>query len=480
MTNNLYITDYLKQHAQSTGQQPALICPDRTLTWAELLHEVEVATIFLNHRLPSDHQCVVGLLLPNSWQFVVAHLAIINAGHITMPLDPNYKHPEISAIVTQIEPVLIITDTEHLANFPSEFPTVLTEQLLNHSLSAIDLQHFQLPPDEQIATLLFTSGTTGKPKAAPYTHANHLWNIEAVTQLWKWNQQDTLLLSLPLSHWHGLVMGLSGAIYHGNTIYLQERLDVETTLATLSSGKISLFMHVPNAYWKLVNHNPTLKYDISRVRLCVSGSSFLPPAVWQAFKERFGQEILERYGASETGLVASNSLLERIPGSVGRLLSGVQIQIQNGGELGLKSPGLFPGYYKNPDATKTKFTPDGWWLTGDIGTFESDILTLKGRVQEKIKKFGYTIYPRDVEWALLKNPQIKEVVVMGIQRPDSLNDEIVYFVNSELSEIEIQDYCKLNLSTAWRSDAIFLVAEIPKTRSGKPELAKLKELVHLL
>ncbi|MBU1083163.1 acyl--CoA ligase [Patescibacteria group bacterium] len=477
MEDNLYITDYLKQHASAIGTKPALVCQDRTLTWAELWHEVEIATTFLNQKIPSDKQHVVGLLLPNSWQFVVAHLAILNAGHITMPLDPSYKQMEIDPIVAQIEPVVVITNAKHATNLSTKFPIVLVEQLLNHNLIATDLQRPQLPPDKQIATLLFTSGTTGEPKATPYTHANHLWNIQAVAKLWDWTPKDTILLSLPLSHWHGLVMGLSGGIYLGNTIYLQERFDSEATLATLSSGNISLFMHVPNAYWKLVNHNPDSQYDISQVRLCISGSSFLPPAVWKAFKERFKQEILERYGASETGLVASNSLLGRIPGSVGHLLPNVRIEIQSDGEIGLESPGLFLGYYKNEDATKAKYTSEGWWLTGDIGTFENNVLTLKGRIQEKIKKFGYTIYPRDVEWAMLKNPKVKEIVVLGIQKPNSLNDEITYFINSTLTEAEIEEYCKLNLPSAWRPDKVFFIPEIPKTKSGKPELAKLKSLI---
>ena len=475
-----HIHDYLTRNARERGSQAAIIGDDRTSTWASLDQEVSVVANHLVGRLGSDSQKVVALLLPNNHDFVVTYLAVLRAGHIAAPLDPALKQMEMEAIIQQLEPALVVTDSAHLGEVPGVGAVLAPDLAVSGAAEgpgpAAAPAGVQLPADKQVATLLFTSGTTGKPKLVPYTHANHMWNIEAVSDLWQWQSGDTILLSLPLSHWHGLVMGLAGALYHGNSVYLDERFDAEATLQRLASGDISLFMHVPAAYLKLVNHNPEGAYDLSPVRLFISGSSFLPPAVWEAFERRFGQEILERYGASETGLVASNRLDERKPGSVGYLLQDVKVLPRPDGELGLKSPGIFPGYHDNEAATTAKYV-DGWWLTGDIGQFDGDRLRLRGRIQEKMKKLSYTIYPRDVEWALLKLNGVREVVVMGLQDETALHDKLVYFVTGTATEAEIVAFCKANMPAAWRPDQVVLLDEIPKTRSGKPVLRALRQMV---
>ncbi len=273
-------------------------------------------------------------------------------------------------------------------------------------------------------------------------------------------------------------MGIAGALRHGNTVHLHERFNAEATLSALQSGDITLFMHVPIAYFKLVELAGDQQFDISGVRLCISGSSYLPPAIWHDFKRAFGHEILERYGSSETGLIASNTLERRKPGVVGKLLPGVQMRAEPNGELAMHSSGRFLGYFKNHEATHKNTTPDGWWLTGDLGEFDDDgNLILKGRVQEKIKKLGYTVYPRDVEWALLQHDGIRDVVVIGLQDTHSLSDRIAYFTIADIAEADIEAFCKTNLPAAWRPDIIVRLPEIPKTRSGKPQLAKLKTMV---
>jgi len=470
-----HIHDHLAKNAADFSDKPAFICNDRTTNWRELYNEVETAAAYIANLVPNDEQQVIGLLLPNSWQFVVAYLAIVRAGHIALPLDPNYKKLEIASITDQVQPALTITNATFVAEIPTHFATLLFENIPQNNLPAPTLR---LPAEEQIASLLFTSGTTGKPKVTAYTHANHLWNIDAVSNLWKWNHKDSLLLSLPLSHWHGLVMGIAGALKHGNTVHLHERFNAEATLKALQSGTVSLFMHVPIAYFKLVEFAGDQQFDISGVRLCISGSSYLPPAIWRGFKKAFGHEILERYGSSETGLIASNTLERRKPGVVGKLLPGVQMRAELNGELAMRSAGRFLGYFKNHEATHKNTTPDGWWLTGDLGEFDEDgNLILKGRIQEKIKKLGYTVYPRDVEWALLQHDGIHDVVVVGLQDKNSLSDRIAYFTISDIAEADIEAFCKANLPAAWRPDIIMCLPEIPKTRSGKPQLATLKAMV---
>ena len=477
MTTPTHITDYLAYSAVSQPDKPAFICKNRTLTWQELQREVEQFAAFVAEHVPEAEQQVVGILLPNSWQFVVAYLGVLHAGHIVLPLDPSFKKMENDSITEQVKPVVTITNDNLRPQLPDNFE-VIAFNGDTPKTTARQTKPLRLPPEKQIATLLFTSGTTGRPKVTAYTHTNHMWNIEAVGDLWEWTDDDTILLSLPLSHWHGLVMGIAGALYHANTVYLHERFNAEDTLAALQSGDISLFMHVPIAYFKLVEFAGEQMFDISKVRLCISGSSYLPPAIWQAFKKAFGQEILERYGSSETGLIASNTLDIRMPGIVGRVLPGVTVKVSDNGELAMDSPGRFLGYFRNEEATRKNITADGLWLTGDIGEFdEAGNLKLKGRIQEKIKKLGYTVYPRDVEWALLKNPGIHDAVAVGVQVPDSLSDLMVYFLVTDLSEEEVKKFCKQHLPGAWRPDQIVMLDEVPKTRSGKPKLAQLRAML---
>lgn len=445
------------------------------MSWKELDGEAEQLAARLLPRIGRhDSQQVIALLFTNSWRFVVAYLAVLKLGHIAMPLDPSYKHLEVEAILKQIPPKLLIIDSEEreLAGHPAA-PVIVFEELTTSPAEAM-VSGLRLPAREQIATLVFTSGTTGRPKAATYSHANHLWNIKVCSEIWEWTSEDTILISLPLSHWYGIVMGLSGAIYHGNTLYLQEWFDEEKTLTMLASGKISLFTHISVAYYKLLEQ--TGDYDLSNVRLCISGGSALPPAIWQAFKDRFGREILECYGSSETGRIASNMLDERIPGSPGRVLPGVRLRLGPEGEVQIKSPGVFPGYFHNRPATDAARTSDGWWRTGDIGELDGGRVILKGRVQERIRKQGYSISPRDVEWAMHQNPKIKEILVIGLQQPDQPSDRLVYFLKTSLTEKEVRDYCKQNLLYAWRPDKIIMLDAIPRTKNGKPKIAKLKEM----
>ena len=237
-------------------------------------------------------------------------------------------------------------------------------------------------------------------------------------------------------------------------------------------------MHVPIAYSKLVEHNVNETYDLSKVRLFVSGSSYLPPAIWEHFKARFHQEILERYGASEMGFLTSNVLDSRIPGCVGKPLDGVVIEIQKSGEIAMSSPGLFNGYWQNDEATEAHRLENGLWLSGDIGELDSDgKLHLKGRVQEKMKKFGYTVYPRDVEWALMQNDKVLDAVVMSVQSEGSLNDEFVYFAVGDITEAEIFSFSKQNMPNFWRPDTVFILDAIPRTgRASKPALKELRAM----
>ena len=470
-----HITDYLKRHADQSPAKLALVCEDESLSFEELYERVVAASEFLAPKLKSDEQQIVALLMPNTWECVVSYLAVIHAGHIAMPVDVIYKPLEIGAVLHQIPPALVISDSKNIPRIQHIDAPIINADSLPLKSAQQDREYLRQPADTQIASLLFTSGTTGNPKAVPYTHANHIWNIKVCSEVWDWTQNDSLLISLRLSHMHGLVMGLSGALYHGNTLYLQDGFSVEKTLELLASGKISFFTHASLAYYKLLEAKG--RYDLSKVRICVSGAAPLPPAIWHRFKKRFGVEIVETYGTTETGRIAANTLTERKLGSPGRPLPEVGIKIDTTGEVLVKSPGLFPGYYKNSDATRKSLTADGYWRTGDLGELSGGQVVLKGRTQERIRKQGYTISPRDIEWALHNNPRIKEILVMGVQNHSEPSDKIVYFLTGNITKEELNKFSKDNLPSVWRPDEVFILDKLPRNRSGKPELSKLREML---
>jgi acyl-CoA synthetase (AMP-forming)/AMP-acid ligase II len=464
----------LDWHAKRSPQKAALVCDDRQLNWLELSETVEnTASAIYSHLGNAKKQEVISLLLPNGWQFVVVYLAAVKLGHIVMPLDPAYKKLELDAILNQIPGKLLITDVAYSSQLGThDQKLILVDDLLN--FKADDFETLRLDANTQIASLTFTSGTTGKPKAVPNTHANHIWNIEVCSMVWDWTPSDSLLISLPLSHWYGIVMGLTGALYHGNTLYLQTWFDEKATLEALASGKISLFTHAASAYVKLLQSGG--EYDLHGVRLCISGGAPLPPPVWEGFKAKYKIEILETYGSSETGRIAGNSLDKRVLGSPGKVFPGVSAKTDKNGEVLVKSPGLFPGYFNNKAATKAGLTDDGYWRTGDIGEIKNDYVYLKGRIQERIRRFGYTISPRDVEWALHQHPKISDIYVMGIQASGVPNDELVYFIVGSIEKEELKSFCKTNLLFAWRPDRVIFLDDLPRTRSGKPKIDQLKAL----
>lgn len=465
----------MELHATKTPTKPAVVFEGQSLNWQQLSQAVGRLSGYFSEKLGFHEQRVVALLITNSPEFIIAHLAVVKAGHIVMPLDPAYKKLELDAIVEQMSPSMIISSRRYVEQLShTDINIALIEELLTQDFAAA--KSLRLPAHQQIASLTFTSGTSGKPKAVPNTHANHIWNIEVCSQVWEWNEKDTMLLTLPLSHWYGLVMGLSGVLYHGNTLYLhQQAFNPDEMLEELASGRISLFTHAPLGYMKMLAYKPNKKYDLSKVRLLISGSAPLPPAVWRQFKERFGVEIIETYGSSETGRIAANTLRKHQLGTPGKILPGVEFKFGAESEVLVKSGGLFPGYWHNNEATRAAKTADGFWHTGDIGELKDGYLFLKGRFQEKIRRFGYSVSPRDIEWAMHQNPRVQEIYVMGRQQTDK-NDELVFFIVSDLSDAELSDYCKQNLLFAWRPDRIIHLDHLPRTRSGKPKIGELKTM----
>jgi malonyl-CoA/methylmalonyl-CoA synthetase len=268
-------------------------------------------------------------------------------------------------------------------------------------------------PDDP-ALIGYTSGTTGSPKGAVLTHANVLAGSESVRLAWRWTASDRLVLALPLFHVHGLCVGLHGTLLAGASAVLLPHFDVDSVLDAISAHDASLFFGVPTMYHRLAR-SPRVE-ELAALRLCVSGSAPLPAELHRTLAERGGQQVLERYGMTETVMNVSNPYDgERRPGSVGLPLPGVELRLSNGrdGEIQLRGPNVFAGYWERAQASRECFS-DGWFRTGDLGALDPDgYLRILGRSKELIISGGFNVYPREVEEVLLAHPAVAEAAVVG-------------------------------------------------------------------
>jgi malonyl-CoA/methylmalonyl-CoA synthetase len=276
---------------------------------------------------------------------------------------------------------------------------------------------------EAPALIGYTSGTTGAPKGAVLTHANLLAGARSVASAWEWTHRDRLLLVLPLFHMHGLGVGVNGTLVTGASAIVLAGFAPDAVFDAVARHEATMFFGVPTMYARLARSKRVT--ELRALRVAVSGSAPLPPSVWDRIHAESGMAILERYGMTETVMLASNPLQgERRAGTVGLPLPGVELRLGEGDVVEVRGPNVFAGYLARPDATEAAFTADGWFRTGDIGRFDAQgYLSLVGRASELIISGGYNVYPREVEDVLRRHPLIADVAVVGT--PDEEWGEIV-------------------------------------------------------
>ncbi|HWZ34496.1 MAG TPA: AMP-binding protein [Bryobacteraceae bacterium] len=343
-----------------------------------------------------DRLCVQ---LANRIEMIDLFLACVKLGVIFVPINILYREREISHILTDAEPKLTITERE--------LPELTSQTGEAHDFPALD--------GDAPAALVYTSGTTGTSKGAILTHNNFASNAANLIACWQIADRDRFLLALPLFHVHALGNGLHCWLVSGCRMRLLERFDHQTAVDQFLDFRPTLFFGVPTVYVRLLETPAEAAHEIGRLmRLFVSGSAPLPAQVLEDFRELFGHTILERYGMSETLMNISNPYAgERRPGTVGLPLPGVSVRLDETGEVWVKGPNVFAGYWKREDATRAAFV-DGWFRTGDIATRSDDgYYTLCGRRSDLIISGGFNIYPREIEEFLMEQPEVAEAAVVG-------------------------------------------------------------------
>lgn len=360
-----------------------------------------------------------------SADLVVAHVAALRLGLVVVPANTAYREREIAHLVGDAEPAGAVVDDPERAAWVTRAScgrTLVTGPGVDLAAGPGVAVDAAAPRDP--ALLGYTSGTTGAPKGAVLSHANLLATAEALRLAWRWTETDRLVLALPLFHLHGLGVGLHGTLLAGASAVLLPKFDVDAVLDAAATHQATLFFGVPTMYSRLAA-SPRLG-ELARLRLCVSGSAPLSPAVFRRIEEGSGHRILERYGMTETGMNVSNPHDgERRPGTVGFPLPGVELRLADGrtGEILLRGPNVFSGYWRDPAATEASFEA-GWFRTGDVGALDADgYLRIAGRAKELIITGGLNVYPREVEDILATHPGVAEAAVAGV--PDEEWGEVV-------------------------------------------------------
>jgi malonyl-CoA/methylmalonyl-CoA synthetase len=434
--------------------------------------------------------------LGNRLEFVVASLAVNRLGAVMVPINMRYRRREIGHILADCTPRLLFTEQSQLPILAElEENTVQTDGIIDvdnwytwepHQVAG---ETAPCPPisGDDLALILYTSGTTGRSKGAMLSHNNLLATITGLLSAWAWQTDDVLLLTLPLFHTHGLVVGLFCALAAGATVQLHTRSNIQQVLKVLLSGTPTLFFGVPTLYVRLVEalrqHPGPLTLD--RMRLFCSGSAPLEVETFHAFQALTGHAILERYGMTETGMNLSNPYTgRRIPGTVGTPLPGVSMRIidregkdqppGSEGELLVRGSNVFSGYWQAPEQTTASFCKDSqgrdWFRTGDLARQDpqTGYVTLLGRQQEMIISGGFNIYPREVEEILTAYPGVIEAAVLGTSHSEWGEVPIAYLVVEEpIDENSLVAYCGSQLASFKIPHQFHYLAALPRNALGK-------------
>ncbi|MEA2688371.1 MAG: malonyl-CoA/methylmalonyl-CoA synthetase [Candidatus Eremiobacteraeota bacterium] len=430
--------------------------------------------------------------------FVYAYLGGLRAGAIVVTVNVLYRTSDLEHILTDATPSVVCVSpqsAQHLAPHDAHVVVRLEDvEAWAHDASIPPLAGVPEIRADVVALLIYTSGTTGRSKGAMLTHGNLLAIAEALVQAWHWTPDDTLLLTLPLFHVHGLGAGLNGTLVAGARVLVRERFDAQSVVAALAAGDATMFFGVPTMYVRILEHAaPGVRFD--RVRLFVSGSAALPAAVHEEFARRFGVSILERYGSTEFGFALSNRYdAARHAGTVGFPLPDVLVRLADpatgadvapgeAGEILVHGPNVCKGYWRNEAASEGAFVHDAhgrrWYKSGDLATFDPERgYAINGRLKELVISGGFNVYPIEVEDELLRIPGIKAAAVVG--QPDPARGEIpVAFV-----ETDEQFDAENALATLRERLASFKVPKhlypidaLPRNAMGKVEKPRQRELL---
>jgi malonyl-CoA/methylmalonyl-CoA synthetase len=440
----------------------------------------------------------VAVQVEKSWQALALYLACVRAGAVYLPLNTAYPLAELEYFLTDAEPSLVVCRPENKAGvwaLASKLGIEAVEtlgakgdgSLLSAAADAPVPPVVAREPDD-LAAILYTSGTTGRSKGAMLTHNNLLSNARVLKDYWRFTANDTLLHALPIFHTHGLFVASNVVLLAGASMIFCARFDAGECMRLMP--KATAMMGVPTFYVRLLDHPGLDRAAAQHMRLFVSGSAPLLAETHRAFSERTGHAILERYGMTETNMNTSNPYAgDRVPGSVGYPLPGVEVRItepESGrplarGETGMievRGPNIFKGYWRMPEKTAAEFR-GGFFITGDLGRIDKrGYVSIVGRAKDLVISGGENVYPIEVESEIDEIEGVVESAVIGLPHPDlgeGVTAVVVREKGANLGEAEVLAALEGRLAKFKQPKRVFFVEELPRNTMGKVQKNALRE-----
>ena len=461
-----------------------------TITYDEL-HERSLRVAGRFSALGLQRGDRIALYCENRQGFIDAYLAALRCGIIAVPINVLYRESELEHVLEDADVRAIVTSSATRAFVEPFGRTIVSVESIESWARKHDGPTTTLlaPRPDDVAIVIYTSGTTGRSKGAMLTHGNLAAIASQLVSAWRWQATDTLAIALPFFHLHGLGAAINGTLAAGARLLFDERFDPAAMLSTLRRPDVTMFFGVPTMYVRLLEElGSGAPPDL---RLCVSGSAALSDAVHCEFVERFGIEILERYGATEFGFALGNRYAgPRIPGSVGVPFPGVRVRtclpgtlepvpLGEPGELLVSGPNVFEGYWNDRAGTSAAFANDAdgtrWYRSGDLATDDGDVYRIVGRLKELIISGGFNIYPREIENEIDRYPGVRASAVIGI--PDARRGELPIAcveADVDLNADDLLAFVRERLASFKVPRAVYLVDSLPRNAMGKIEKAALR------
>jgi malonyl-CoA/methylmalonyl-CoA synthetase len=479
--------------AQEHNKKIAIATATGSFSYQDLMEiSGQIATRLLEGNADLQEQRVV-FLIPSGFEYVATQWAIWRAGGMAVPLCVSHPRPELEYVIKHSGATIAVIHP----SFADLFRPIAAAHPLRVILTSEPLPAIAALPDVDIhrrALMLYTSGTTGKPKGVVMTHHTIQAQVESLVTAWDWTERDRILHVLPLHHIHGIINVLTCALWAGATCQMLSKFDAEAVWEEIATGDLTLFMAVPTIYVKLISawqaapsdRQKTLSTSCAKLRLMVSGSAALPVQVLEKWQHISGHFLLERYGMTEIGMALSNPLQgQRQAGSVGTPLPGVEVRLvdESGavvppgtpGEIQVKGDTVFLDYWHNPDATAKTFR-DRWFCTGDWAIVEDGNYRILGRISvDIIKTGGYKVSALEIEETLRTHPKIQDCAVVGVTDPEwgervcaaivlrSQSDSTVEALNLTT----LRHWAKKQLAVYKVPTRILTIAELPRNAMGK-------------
>ena len=487
------------RRARFYGDSTALRTDSGNYTYHDLLNRSEnLATVLLEGSADLE-ESRIAFLVPAGVDYVTIQWAIWRAGGVAVPLCLSAAEPELEYTLTDSESSIVVVRSEEADKLRGLSAKLGIKLLVVEEIGSIEARPLPGISLDRRGMILYTSGTTSKPKGVVTTHGTIQSQIESLVTAWEWSSDDRIPLFLPLHHVHGIINVCCCALWSGATIETFPGFDTDAILARVKAGAYNVFMAVPTIYVKLIQalegmeeseRAPVIE-QFSAMRLMISGSAALPASVHEQWTALTGQKLLERYGMTEIGMALSNPYHgERRPGSVGMPLPHVEVRLKSEqgeiitdedvpGEIQVKGPGVFLEYWRRPEITAESFDED-WFRTGDMAVIETGYFRIMGRLSvDIIKSGGYKLSALEIEATVLQHPEILECAVVGVQ-DDTWGEMVaVAAVLAEGSQLEIEglrEWCRDRMSTYKIPKRLLVVDALPRNAMGKVTKPAVQEL----